>query len=142
MEFDIIQQFFSPPQLPDVIAYAVLLIVFVVQLFIKKFVQKDNFITMNFIGTKVADVEKLKKTLDEIIRKSNEAYSKWEEEKENLKKEQLERLEVLTQVLRVCVVNNKELIEKGVSNELVKLLKSKENIEKIVCNMEEDVDDR
>ena len=52
-----LQSFLTFPELPDMISYLLLFIIFICEYFLKKFVQKDNNITVLKVNEKTKNLE-------------------------------------------------------------------------------------
>lgn len=126
MNYEWLRNFLSSPELPDIVSYIFVLITLIAQVFVKKFVKKDNFFTAEKVNAKVDKVDKLYAKLQESDKSHEKDRKKWEEERKELKDE----IEVLKRAIRLNSVNTKELVKSGIANEIAKLLPiSEENNE-------------
>ena len=57
MGIETIKNFLTLPELPDIISYLILIIIFVSGHFLKKFVQKDNRTTLYSVDTKTKKLD-------------------------------------------------------------------------------------
>ena len=113
-----IQQFLSYPELPDLIAYILAIAVFIVQIFVKKFVKKDNQNTTFIVDTKIKKLNKLEKELEEDRKRLAEEQKALEESKKALVKE----MDKIKQSIRLSVNNTKDLVSSGIANQIDKML--------------------
>lgn len=113
-----IQQFLSYPQLPDLIAYILAIGVFIVQIFVKKFVKKDNQNTTFIVDTKIKKLNKLEKELEEDRKRLAEEKKALEESRKALVKE----MDKIKQSIRLSANNTKDLVSSGIANQIDKML--------------------
>lgn len=113
-----IQQFLSYPQLPDLIAYILAIGVFIVQIFVKKFVKKDNQNTTFIVDTKIKKLNKLEKELEEDRKRLAEEQKALEESRKALVKE----MDKIKQSIRLSANNTKDLVSSGIANQIDKML--------------------
>lgn len=113
-----IQTFLSYPQLPDLIAYILILVVYVIQDFVKKFVKKDNQKTSFYIDTKINKLRSYEKELKEQREKLIEEQKAFEEIKQSIQKE----IDTIKQTIRITANNTKELVVSGIANKVDKML--------------------
>ena len=118
MNYEWLQNFLSSPELPDIISYIFVGITLIAQIFVKKFVKKDNMFTAEKVNVKITKVNDLYAKLEESDKKHNKERSEWKQERKELKKE----IEMLKQAVRLCSSNSKDLVKCGVSNKIAKLL--------------------
>ena len=113
-----IQAFLSYPQLPDLIAYILIIVAYIVQIFVKKFVKRDNQKTSFSIDAKVNKLKNLEKELEEQKERSVIERKAMEESRLSLEKE----METLKQTIRLSANNTKELVASGIANKIDKML--------------------
>lgn len=113
-----IQQFLSYPELPDLIAYILSIGVLIVQIFVKKFVKKDNQKTTFNIDAKIKKLNKLEKDLEEDRQKLAEEQKALEESRKALVKE----MDKIKQSIRLSANNTKDLVSNGIANQIDKML--------------------
>ena len=113
-----IQTFLSYPQLPDLIAYILILVVYVIQDFVKKFVKKDNQKRSFYIDTKINKLRSYEKELKEQREKLIEEQKAFEEIKQSIQKE----IDTIKQTIRITANNTKELVVSGIANKVDKML--------------------
>lgn len=118
MEYQWIQEFLSSPQLADVISYICLIGSYIALYFVKKFVSRDNKNTNNNIDLKVAKLNATQAKLEASDKKHEEEREKWEKEKQEL----ISEIKDLKNAIRMCATNSNELVKKGVSNKVSKML--------------------
>lgn len=132
MEYQWIQEFLSSPQLPDVISYVFLIVAFIGQLFVKRFVKRDNVFTTLKIDKKIDKLKEMQSNLDLSDHNHKKERAQWEIEKEQIKKERealIEEIETLKKAVRVCASNVQDLVKNGISNTIAKMLPVKEGEE-------------
>lgn len=118
MGHELIQNFLTSPQLPDIISYTFLVVAYLSLYFVKKFVKKDNYITTLKIDDKITTLTGLHKKLENSDKLHEEERKLWAEEKKELKQE----IETLKKALRISAGNTKDLVKNGISNEVFKML--------------------
>lgn len=111
MSIEQIQNFLTSPELPDIIAYVLLLVSFIYQYFIKAFVKKDNSKTMFSVDLKTNRLSNTEKELIAMKKKYEESEKRHNEEIEEMKK-----------AIRLCSGNTPELVIKGIANKVAKLV--------------------
>ena len=124
MENNIIQ-FLSNPTISDVVSYILILLIFVSEYFIKKFVKKDNIFTINKVGEDVKKLNKLNEELTkakQLLANEREAWNieklQWEREKQEL----LDIQKKQAQAIALISGNTAELVKNGVANKVAKML--------------------
>ena len=124
MENNIIQ-FLSNPTISDVVSYILILLIFVSEYFIKKFVKKDNIFTINKVGEDVKKLNKLNEELTkakQLLANEREAWNieklQWEREKQEL----LDIQKKQAQGIALISGNTAELVKNGVANKVAKML--------------------
>jgi len=120
-----IQAFLSIPELPDVVSYLLILVVFVVEYFVKAYVKKDNKITLNKVDIKTSEINKAKKELEETREELNDERIKLEQER----KQWNEEIKKIKQAIVISSGNNHNLVSNGTANQIAKMLENKENVE-------------
>ena len=134
MNIEQIQKFITAPELPDIISYLILIAVFIVECFVKKFVEKDNKNTILSVNSKTSEMAKLKKELLETKQELIETKQELIEERlkfGNEKKELLSELSLIKDAIKTSSNNSQELVSNGTANYISKMLsKNKENKEK------------
>ena len=118
MELEQIQYFFSTPQFADVIAYLLTGLAFLSQFFIKRFVKRDNYTTVNNVKKDVRELKLLENKLNETLKQNEEDKKVWAEEKKAL----LEELEKIKSSTHLIASNVKDLVKSGVANAVNKTL--------------------
>ena len=123
MEYQWFQEFLSSPQLPDILAYLLIGVGYISQFFTKRFVKKDNFMTISKIDTKFARLKSMEAKLESSDKEHLKERKEWAREKQSL----LEENKVLKKAIILCCFNNKELVKNGIANEVGKLLSLEED---------------
>ena len=108
---DILEKFLTYPELPDIISYIILGVVFISEHFLKKFVEKDNRVAVSKVNSRqkelemlVADYQKEKKAI--------------ERERKNIRKE----LKAIKDAIKQEANNSHELVANGTAFEISKML--------------------
>lgn len=118
MEYQWIQEFLSSPQLADVISYICLIGSYIALYFVKKFVKRDNKNTISNIDLKTAKMNAIQAKLEASDKKHEEEREEWRKEKDEL----ISEIKELKQAVRICATNSNELVKKGISNQVSKML--------------------
>ena len=118
MGFEEIQQFCSIPELPDIVAYVLIIVSFIFQFFVKQFVKKDNSTTSFQINEKVTKLLKLQDELNISTQRQHNDMDSFYKEKNKM----LQEINLLKNAIKVLLVNNQELVKNGVANEVIKML--------------------
>lgn len=132
MEYQWIQEFLSSPQLADIISYVCLIGSYIALYFVKKFVKRDNKNTISNIDLKAAKMNAMQAKLEASDKKHEEEREEWKKEKNEL----INEIKELKHAVRMCASNSEELVKKGVSNQVAKILPI-ENVNVIVEVAEE-----
>lgn len=111
MGSEFLQNFITLPELPDIISYLILLVVLICEQFLKKFVQKDNNITVLKVNEKT-------KNLETIISDYKKEKKALEIERNKICKE----FNILKEAIKKSANNNHELVSNGTANEISKML--------------------
>ena len=125
MDYQIIQNFLSLPQLADIVSYIFLIVAYIIIFFVRKFVEKDNKNVVRNVDLKAAKLDVMQFKLESCNKKHEEERQEWKKEKQQLQ----EDIETLKKVVRVCCSNVKELVKSGISNKLVQMLPIKDGSE-------------
>lgn len=118
MEYQWIQEFLSSPQLADVISYICLIGSYIALYFVKKFVKRDNKNTISNIDLKTTKMNAIQAKLEASDKKHEEEREEWRKEKDEL----ISEIKELKQAVRICATNSNELVKKGISNQVSKML--------------------
>lgn len=117
MNYQWLTEFMSAPQLADIIAYVLLLIAYIVQIFERKVVKKDNKATISKVDGRVAKLRKLELEMEEKDKQHQKEREEWRKENERRDK----KIETLERAVRL-MSNSKELTKNGVSHQVAKML--------------------
>lgn len=118
MEYQWVQEFLSSPQLADIISYICLIGSYIALYFVKKFVRRDNKNTINNIDLKAAKLNAMQAKLEASDKKHEAEREEWKKEKSEL----ISEIKELKVAVRMCASNSDELVKKGVSNQVAKIL--------------------
>jgi len=118
MEYQWVQEFLSSPQLADIISYICLIGSYIALYFVKKFVRRDNKNTINNIDLKAAKLNAMQAKLEVSDKKHEAEREEWKKEKQEL----ISEIKELKVAVRMCASNSDELVKKGVSNQVAKIL--------------------
>ena len=111
MGSEFLKNFITLPELPDIISYLILLVVLICEQFLKKFVQKDNNITVLKVNEKT-------KNLETIISDYKKEKKALEKERKKIRKE----FNMIKEAIKKSANNNHELVSNGTANEISKML--------------------
>ena len=118
MEYQWVQEFLSSPQLADIISYIFLIGSYIALYFVKKFVKRDNKNTISNVDLKAAKLNAMQAKLEASDKKHEEEREEWKKEKQEL----ISEIKGLKVAVRMCASNSDELVKKGVSNQVAKIL--------------------
>lgn len=118
MGIETIKNFLTLPELPDIISYLILIIIFVSGHFLKKFVQKDNRTTLYSVDTKT-------KKLDDAIANFEKETEKLKKERKQMQKE----FKVLKEAIKKEANNSHELVANGTAHEISTILDESQDVE-------------
>ena len=118
MEYQWVQEFLSSPQLADIISYICLIGSYIALYFVKKFVKRDNKNTISNVDLKAAKLNAMQAKLEASDKKHEEEREEWKKEKQEL----ISEIKELKVAVRMCASNSDELVKKGVSNQVAKIL--------------------
>ena len=118
MEYQWVQEFLSSPQLADIISYICLIGSYIALYFVKKFVKRDNKNTISNVDLKAAKLNAMQAKLEASDKKHEEEREEWKKEKQEL----ISEIKELKVAVRMCASNSTELVKKGVSNQVSKML--------------------
>ncbi len=118
MGIETIKNFLTLPELPDIISYLILIIIFVSEHFLKKFVQKDNRTTLYSVDTKT-------KKLDDAIAKFEKKTEELEKERKKIRKE----FNVIKKAIKQEANNSHELVANGTAHEVSTMLDESQDME-------------
>jgi len=118
MEYQWVQEFLSSPQLADIISYICLIGSYIALYCVKKFVRRDNKNTINNIDLKAAKLNAMQAKLEASDKKHEAEREEWKKEKQEL----ISEIKELKVAVRMCASNSDELVKKGVSNQVAKIL--------------------
>lgn len=118
MEYQWVQEFLSSPQLADIISYICLIGSYIALYFVKKFVKRDNKNTISNIDLKAAKLNAMQAKLEASDKKHEEEREEWKKEKSEL----ISEIKELKKAVRMCASNSNELVKKGISNQVSKML--------------------
>lgn len=118
MEYQWVQEFLSSPQLADIISYICLIGSYIALYFVKKFVKRDNKNTISNVDLKAAKLNAMQAKLEASDKKHEEEREEWKKEKQEL----ISEIEELKVAVRMCASNSNELVKKGISNQVSKML--------------------
>ena len=123
--FEQFKEFLATPQISDILSFASLMALFIMQLFIKRFVRKDNAQMLFSVGRKTENTDKLRRELQaslEEVRQEREMYEKekarLEEETAALKKE----IREIKRVIHLGFGSVDGLVKSGTARKLAKML--------------------
>lgn len=125
MGIEQIQEFLSAPQIPDIISYVLIIVAFILQAFVKKFVKKDNIQTLFKVDAKTEKLENVRAELNESKEAMRTERELYEAEKKKLEEEvALVRSELnsIKKVIRIGFGNVESLVKSGMANNIAKLL--------------------
>ena len=111
MSIETIQNFLTLPELPDIIAYIILIAIAIGEHFLKKFVQRDNRNTLYSVDAKT-------KKLDEVINNFEKKTEELEKERKQMRKE----FKAIKKAIKQEANNSHELVANGTANEISKML--------------------
>lgn len=135
MGFEQVQNFLTVPELPDIISYIIITIIFIYSVFTKAFIKKDNKTTLICVETKTARLNKLEKDLEKREKELLEERKRWEDDRLNMKKE----LATIKKAIRTSCGNTHELVSNGIANHIAKMLPLEEgNKEEQEINIDEE----
>lgn len=118
MEYQWVQEFLSSPQLADIISYICLIGSYIALYFVKKFVKRDNKNTISNVDLKAAKLNAMQAKLEASDKKHEEEREEWKKEKQEL----ICEIKELKVAVRMCASNSNELVKKGISNQVSKML--------------------
>lgn len=118
MEYQWVQEFLSSPQLADIISYICLIGSYIALYFVKKFVKRDNKNTISNVDLKAAKLNAMQAKLEASDKKHEAEREEWKKEKSEL----ISEIKELKVAVRMCASNSDELVKKGVSNQVAKIL--------------------
>ena len=118
MGIETIKNFLTLPELPDIISYLILIIIFVSEHFLKKFVQKDNRTTLYSVDAKT-------KKLDDAIAKFEKKTEELEKERKKIRKE----FNVMKKAIKQEANNSHELVANGTAREVSTMLDESQDME-------------
>lgn len=118
MEYQWVQEFLSSPQLADIISYICLIGSYIALYFVKKFVKRDNKNTISNVDLKAAKLNAMQAKLEASDKKHEEEREEWKKEKQEL----ISEIKELKVAVRMCASNSNELVKKGISNQVSKML--------------------
>ena len=118
MEYQWVQEFLSSPQLADIISYICLIGSYIALYFVKKFVKRDNKNTISNVDLKAAKLNAMQAKLEASDKKHEEEREEWMKEKQEL----ISEIKELKVAVRMCASNSNELVKKGISNQVSKML--------------------
>lgn len=118
MGIETIKNFLTLPELPDIISYLILIIIFVSEHFLKKFVQKDNRTTLYSVDAKT-------KKLDDAIAKFEKKTEELEKERKKIRKE----FNVMKKAIKQEANNSHELVANGTAHEVSTMLDESQDME-------------
>lgn len=144
MEMDFIREFLASPNLPDIIAYALGIVILIYQIFAKLGIKKDNFFTADKISHEVGKLKSLKDSVNEEmaeLKKDKELLEHerqvWEQEKQELKTE----IEDIKKSIRLMSKYSNDLVKTGVSRKINRMLPVEQEEENVdISNKEEEND--
>ena len=115
MRIEAIQNFLTLPELPDIISYIIIVAVFICEYFLKKFIQKDNKLTILKVKDKT-------EKLDELINKYEKEKEALREERKQIRKE----FNMIKNAIKISVNNSHDLVSNGMAHEISKMLNDEE----------------
>ena len=118
MGIETIKNFLTLPELPDIISYLILIIIFVSEHFLKKFVQKDNRTTLYSVDAKI-------KKLDDAIANFEKKAEELEKERKKIRKE----FSVMKKAIKKEANNSHELVANGTAHEVSTMLDESQDME-------------
>lgn len=127
MGYEQIQQFFTLPNLPDIITYILYGVALIVIAFVKAFVKRDNKNTLTLVNNKSDELLQAKKDLEqcrEELARERELHNK---EREEWRAEMI----TLKQAVRLSSRNTKDLVSTGVANKIAQMLPMEESDDNI-----------
>lgn len=107
----VLKEFLISPNLPDLVAYIIMTILFIYDCFIKAFVKKDNKLLKTDTDVKLEEIKKMKKELEE-------EKTLFEKDKLEIRKE----LEMVKKAVRITAGNTHELVSSGIANKVAKII--------------------
>lgn len=136
MGMEQIKEFLSSPQLPDVIAYVLTVVLFVYQFFMKRFVKKDNTRTLFSVDAKTEKLKGFQAELNARTKEAGDALKLFEEQKAQVSAELAaikKELNEVKQVVRAGFGSTESLVKSGFANKAAKIL-CVEKDEPIFCD--------
>ena len=118
MEYQWVQDFLASPNLGDIIAYVLLIVAYITLFFVRQFVKRDNKNTLSNIDLKSAKLNSMQAKLEASDKKHEAEREEWKKEKSEL----ISEIKELKVAVRMCASNSDELVKKGVSNQVAKIL--------------------
>ena len=118
MEYQWVQNFLASPNLGDIISYVLLIIVYITLFFVRKFVKRDNKRTLSNVDIETAKLNSMQAKLEASDKKHEAEREEWKKEKNEL----INEIKELKVAVRMCASNSDELVKKGVSNQVAKIL--------------------
>lgn len=118
MGLEQIQNFITFPELPDIVSYIFIFAILIIEYFVKKFVQKDNLLTLSKVDDKTKILKKLETELKEAKKELEEERKNWKEEKDALVRE----ISLIKKAVRISSGNTKELVSNGTANHIANML--------------------
>lgn len=143
MEMEFIQNFLASPNLPDIIAYAIGVIILIYQIFAKLGIKKDNLFTTIKIAKNVDEVKGMKEQLDKERAELEKDRQSLAKEKEEWQKERAELLKDMNEIkksVRLMSKYSNDLVKTGVSRKINRMLPvtdEEENVTVINKNQED-----
>lgn len=111
MNYEQITEFLSLPELPDIIAYLLYIVVVISIYFVKAYVKRDNNNTLFQVNDKT-------KKLDDAINK----FEKKAQELENERKKIAKEFKSIKEAIKQEANNSHELVANGTANEIARML--------------------
>ncbi len=125
MEMEFVQSFLSTPNLPDLIAYAIGVIILIYQVFAKLGIKKDNLFTAKKISKDVDTLKEMKEEINKDRVELEKAKQELAEERKQWQKEKLEmknELDDIKKSVRLMSKYSKDLVKTGVSRKINRML--------------------
>lgn len=131
-----LQEFLATPRMSDIISFSLLIVLFIMQTFVKRFVRRDNLQTLFSVERKTDNVDKLRRDFEQSLRDNQNEREQlnaelraerelYEREKQKLEAETAAvkaELNNIKRVIRLGFGNVDGLVKSGTANKLAKML--------------------
>lgn len=114
--FEQLKEFLATPRMSEIVSYAMLIVLFIMQLFIKRFVRKDNTNMLFSVDRKTSNVDALRrafeKSLDDNHNERERMCAELRAERELYEREKV-KLEIETVALKKEIDDIKRVMQLG-----------------------------